>query len=236
MPAIKRARRHSDTILVQEFVVGVPIGVEAVFWDGECVATYIMDDSLTGAFPSPVGHGYPSQMGARDEARIRKIIADCGAAIGLTSGGLNADLRLTEKGPVIIEINPRPGGAAIAELLREAADIDVNGAAVAVALNESPLPFLKANHKTPVASRMFVSRSRPQWVPSPDAMAELGRQPGISLLEATMTADGIPPTVDEWYILGRCLTTAATLSEAQRRAELAEMAFFELLGIDRDNK
>ncbi|MGN6198927.1 ATP-grasp domain-containing protein [Humibacter sp.] len=58
------------------------------------------------------------------------------SALDIKFGALHVELKVTDAGPVVIEINPRPGGSALPDLLRHALGIDIFQVTMRIALGE----------------------------------------------------------------------------------------------------
>ncbi len=66
------------------------------------------------------------------------------SAVGLDHGVVHTELRMTSAGPRIIEINPRPAGNQITELIRLVTGVDLPRVAVELALGFAPAPVAQA--------------------------------------------------------------------------------------------
>ncbi|WP_236794821.1 ATP-grasp domain-containing protein [Amycolatopsis sp. GM8] len=95
--------------------------------------------------PSPAGPELTDQAGELATAAIR--------ALGITTGITHVELKLTESGPRVLEVNARLGGW-VAGMLRRAAGYDIVAAALRAELG-LPLPDLPAV-PTQVSYRYFV--------------------------------------------------------------------------------
>ncbi|MFC5500809.1 hypothetical protein ACFPJ4_00995 [Lysinimonas soli] len=61
---------------------------------------------------------------------------DAAVALGVSDGALHVEIKCTDDGPVVIEVNGRPGGHAVHPLLRRALGIDTVRLAMRVAVGE----------------------------------------------------------------------------------------------------
>ncbi|HEY0247193.1 MAG TPA: ATP-grasp domain-containing protein [Gryllotalpicola sp.] len=57
-------------------------------------------------------------------------------ALGIDDGALHVEIKATDAGPVVIEINPRPGGSTLPDLLRHALGIDIFQATMRLSIGE----------------------------------------------------------------------------------------------------
>ena len=224
--AVDRARGHGASgsgVLLQAYVGGRSVGVEAFFWEGEVAAAFVLDDQYLPPFVSPIGHSLPSGLDAATQARVVVDVARFAAAVGITHGPLNFDLRREDDRTVLIEINPRLGGSSITEMVRTAFGADLSTAAVTAALGRRPHAALARTGAQAVASRLIVARGRGRVTAQGDPAAPWRDRPDVRALRIG-SPDGrpAPMAVDEWSLLGSCLVVGQTREAAERLA--AEVA------------
>ncbi|CDZ29939.1 Phosphoribosylglycinamide synthetase, ATP-grasp (A) domain protein [Neorhizobium galegae bv. officinalis] len=109
-------------ILIEEFIVGPEYSVETV---GDVVLGITRKHLGELPYFVEVGHDFPALLRQVDEASIADTVVSALDAMHLHWGPAHTELRLDERGPVIIEVNPRMGGDMIPELTRLATGIDV---------------------------------------------------------------------------------------------------------------
>lgn len=109
-------------ILVEEMVQGPEYSVEAF---GQRVVG--ITQKHLGPLPHfvEVGHDFPAPLPAEKESAIRDATMRALDALGLSWGPSHCELRLTERGVKIIEVNPRLAGGYIPELVRLGFGIDM---------------------------------------------------------------------------------------------------------------
>lgn len=218
-PAMERARRYDARgCLVQTFVGGLAIGVEAFFWGGRPVAQLVMDDQFEVGFVSPVGHSLPSALSDAQQDRVRRDVVAFAEALGLGEGPANFDLRLERDRTVLLEVNARLGGNSITDLVRQAHGVDLSAATVRAALGQDPTPELAMSAPRPTATRLLLVRGE-GIARLDEPFSRIGDRAGIVMVELAVN-DGEPLAlrVDEHAIVGRCVLHGATASEAVERA------------------
>lgn len=107
--------QNAASILVEEFVEGVALGVDAVMQSGKCEVVLLREKQLT-PLPYRVEMTYlgPARLSDVTSARIHQTVQRCAMALGLDNCLLHADLIIppaTE--PVVIEMSGRPSGLSI---------------------------------------------------------------------------------------------------------------------------
>ncbi len=131
-----QASARHGRVLAEECIVGPGVGYEGFVVDGEIVFHAVLDESYGDGSPSPCGHAVPTTLPAAIAQRCEELARAVVAALGITAGPFNLDLRLAGEHPIFIEINPRAGGAAISDLLRHATGFDLAEALFALALGQ----------------------------------------------------------------------------------------------------
>jgi biotin carboxylase len=125
--------------LVEEYLAGEEISVDAAVFDGEYRPMFLARKDV-GLFPhfEETGHTVdPADPLLRDE-RLVGMLAAAHRVIGLRYGVTHTEVKLTRRGPVIVEINGRLGGDLIPLLGRLATGIDAGVVAVDVATGRRP--------------------------------------------------------------------------------------------------
>jgi biotin carboxylase len=222
-PAVQRAQSGyaglgASGVLVQELAQGRSLGAEAFFIDGKLVDAFVLDDQFAADFVSPVGHSLPPQVDALLHESVVQACAAFGAALGLTTGAVNFDLRCNQQ-VVLIEVNPRLGGNSITDLVHQAYGAQLAHAAVLCSLGRDPSPALARVRSAPVAARLILQRGRgiAHFARPPQAFAE---RPDVIALDLTVN-DGEHTSVhvDDFCLLGRCVVSGSDAAAAAATAQ-----------------
>jgi argininosuccinate lyase len=136
-----REQARDSVWLLEEFMEGDEVSVEAVTFNGQTHIIGITDKSLTG-FPYFIedGHMFPADLPKEQAQEIIEFVSKALDAVGHDHGISHTEVKLTSDGPLLVEINPRPGGNYIAELIQQVTKIDFLDAHIKLALNQ-PLNF-----------------------------------------------------------------------------------------------
>ncbi len=100
----------------------------------------VTDKSIGGA-PAFIetGHMFPAALTLADAEAAEQTALAALKALGLTDGVVaHTEIKLTSAGPRVVEVNPRPAGNRITELVRHVTGIDLAAAFVEVALGRAP--------------------------------------------------------------------------------------------------
>jgi biotin carboxylase len=131
--------RFDQDVLVEEFLDGPEISVDAAVTGGR-VEPLVVAHKETGYPPSfeETGHTVDAADPLLGDPELRSVLAAAHAAVGYTTGTTHTELRRTEAGLKVIEINGRLGGDMIPLLGRLAGGPDLNLVAAAVACGQQP--------------------------------------------------------------------------------------------------
>jgi biotin carboxylase len=138
-PVNARGQERAPVVLLEEFLTGPEVSIESVSFDGSTQVVGVTDKSIGGApafietghmFPAGIA---PAQAQAAADTAVRAI-----EALGLDQVVSHTEVKLTPAGPRVVEVNPRPAGNRITELVRHVTGIDLAAACVDVALGSRP--------------------------------------------------------------------------------------------------
>jgi S-sulfo-L-cysteine synthase (3-phospho-L-serine-dependent) len=128
-----------EAVLVEEYLSGAEFSVET--FDEQVVGVV---RKRLGPHPHFVetGHDFPARMPAAEHDDLATTAVAALRALGLGWGAAHVELRLTDAGAALIEVNPRLAGGMIPRMLQEALGVDLIERQVARAAgrDEGPLP------------------------------------------------------------------------------------------------
>ncbi|GAU66851.1 hypothetical protein SSP35_03_04990 [Streptomyces sp. NBRC 110611] len=139
-PVNARGQRRAPVVLLEELLDGPEVSVETVSYGGAVQVVGVTDKSLGGA-PAFIetGHMFPAALAAADTEAAERAAVRALTALGLVDGVVaHTEVKLTAAGPRVVEVNPRPAGNRITELIRHVTGIDLAAAFVDVALGREP--------------------------------------------------------------------------------------------------
>ena len=131
--------RHGK-VIVEEYLDGPEVSVEVMVVNGEVNILQITDKITTEA-PHFVemGHTQPSRLPMNVQTAIRNVTVAACKAIGIDKGPAHVEMKVTKRGPVMIELGARMGGDNITtHLVPLSTGIDMVGSTIKVALGEEP--------------------------------------------------------------------------------------------------
>jgi len=132
--------------IIEEFIEGDEVSVEAISWKGEHFILTITDKITTGA-PNFVelAHHQPSRLSLEIQEKIKSETIKCLNALNIKFGASHSEFKITADGDVyVIEVGARMGGDFIgSHLVALSTGYDFLKGVIDVALNQFDIPILK---------------------------------------------------------------------------------------------
>lgn len=127
-------------VIVEEYLDGAEVSVEVMVVNGEVNILQITDKITTGdPHFVEMGHTQPSSLPEDVQIAIRNVTIAACKAIGIDKGPAHVEMKVTSRGPVMIELGARMGGDNITtHLVPLSTGVDMVGATIKVALGEEP--------------------------------------------------------------------------------------------------
>ncbi|MEA2139238.1 MAG: hypothetical protein QOG56_2388 [Solirubrobacteraceae bacterium] len=138
-------RAGYDEAIVEEFLDGPEFSVEGFSHDGRHAILAITDKFVLDNHVE-IGHAMPARVSQAQREAIVAATVEFLTIVGLREGPSHTELKLTSRGPRIVEGHNRIGGDKIRKLLLRAYGIDVVRATVAVALGLQAPPAPRPAH------------------------------------------------------------------------------------------
>lgn len=187
-PVNARGQRRTPAVLLEELLDGPEVSVETVSHGGAVHLVGVTDKSIGGA-PAFIetGHMFPAALPLADIDAVEQTALGALKALGLTDGVVaHTEIKLTSAGPRLVEVNPRPAGNRITELVRHVTGIDLAAAFVDVALGREP-DLRRADTGLRSAAIGFLVPDRAGTLEALDA-GQLTDEPGV--LEVQLAEPG----------------------------------------------
>jgi biotin carboxylase len=134
--AARFAGAGSTKFLMEEYLDGPEISVESFTFNGRHIVLSLTDKLVGDAFIE-AGHSVPSTHDEVTTTAVVELIDQFLDAVGLTQGPSHVEVKLTSRGPRLIEGHTRRGGDRINDLVRLAYDIDIEELTMAWALGRA---------------------------------------------------------------------------------------------------
>ena len=179
-----RGQLSPATALIEQYIAGDEYSVEMISRQQRTSCVGVTGKLVTGK-PHFVesGHVFPAPLTGPRRATIEATAAAGLAAVGITDGVTHTEIRLGPDGPVIIEINARPAGGMIPEMISLAGGGDLLGAQIRCAVGQPPAEFPDPHRAGAIA---FLLAERDGRLRSVLGVADALALPGVE--EVTVTA------------------------------------------------
>src|SRR5438067_2997870 len=118
-----------QSLLVEDFIDGKEVAVEALLRRGELEVLAIFDkpDPLNGPFFEETIYVTPSRLPDATQTLVAQTTARAIRGLGLTDGPIHAELRLNRDGPWVLEVAARSIGGLCSRTLRFGLGISLEG-------------------------------------------------------------------------------------------------------------
>ncbi|MFE3105205.1 ATP-grasp domain-containing protein [Nocardia tengchongensis] len=138
-PVNARGQARPTEILVEECLRGPEYSVETVTFGGDTTVIGITDKQVIGApWFIEAGHMFPAVLEPEVQTHIAEVACAAIAVLGLDNTVAHTEIKLTASGPRLVEVNPRPAGNRITELVRRVTGIDLASVYAELALGRKP--------------------------------------------------------------------------------------------------
>lgn len=217
-----------DGFLMESYIDGPEFSVEALSFAGRHVVVAVTEKLVHEAHFAELGHAVPARLADADRARLTGAVEEFLTAMGVTDGPSHTEIRLSGRGPVVIESHNRLGGGHIVELVEAAYGIDMMAYAAAWALGlTEPLSAPPAPR---AAAAMRAVLRGPGTVTAVSGVEEVRARPDVLAASVSVCpGDTVRPLRDNWDRLGSVVVTA---QDADSAVELCERLVREDIRID----
>jgi biotin carboxylase len=205
--------------LAEEYLDGREFSVEAFSFAGRHSVIAITSKSQAGFVE--MGHAQPAVLGEDQERVIVEHVTAFLDVMGLRDGASHTELKLTARGPRIVEGHCRVAGGRVLDLVAAAYGIDLESYAVGWPFGL--LPELPARPLPRAAAATAFLTAEPGTVVAIEGAEEVRGCPSVLDLEIDVAVgDTVPELTDNFCRPGQVLVTAASTGAAtELAAELA---------------
>eukprot|EP00079_Xenopus_tropicalis_P018183 XP_004919268.3 PREDICTED: carnosine synthase 1 isoform X1 [Xenopus tropicalis] len=171
--------QSSPHLLLAEYITGSEHDVDLVLGpNGRLLAAYVSDNgpTLLPGFTETAA-ALPSRLGHEQRCQLVQAAARCCRALGLFPGVFNVELKFTECGPRLLEINPRMGGFYLRDWIQRVYGTDLVMVALALSCGIEPaLPACGARESAVLVGVMCTGERHEEALRStarPERLTEL---------------------------------------------------------------
>jgi biotin carboxylase len=213
-PAWRRVEESGRAVmLAEEYLDGPEISVEAFTHDGRHTIVALTDKFLGPGFIE-VGHAVPADLSEPVRRQVCELTTALLDAVGLVEGPTHTEIKLTSRGPRIVESQNRTGGDYIPDLVQFVYGVDLQRLAVGV-----PLGLMAWHPDVPAASGGAAVRF---ILAEPGTVTEVTRpdqlNPAVSMTVTAEPGTKVPPLL--WSgdrVCGHVIATGSDAGDAVAR-------------------
>ena len=204
-------------MLAEEYLRGPEVSVEAFTTEGRHTIVAVTDKCLGPGFIER-GHSVPAEVNDATWQQAAGLTTDLLDAVGLTEGPTHTEIKLTDRGPRIVESHNRTGGDFIPDLVKLVYGVDLPRLAVGVPLDAvTGDPVVQAANggaavRFILAEPGTVTRVELATTLDPAVTVALTAEPGTVVPPLTWSVD---------RVCGHVIATGRTAAEAVARCNQA---------------
>ncbi len=218
---VRRLVGGQATLLVESYVPGPEIAVEALIQDGELLPLAVFDkpEPLDGPYFAESIYQLPSGLPSADQEAVAEVLAAAASAIELRRGPVHAEFRLGAGAPTLIDLASRSIGGRCSEVLRFRSGASLEELILRQALGMT-LPDLQLEAEP--AGVLMLSPRRAGRLVSIDGRESALRIPGVEAVDLTATPGSlVAPAPDGDRYLGFVFARAGSPAAVRAALEAA---------------
>jgi biotin carboxylase len=207
-----------DRFLMEEYLDGPEISVETLSFDGQHVLIAVTDKVNTQKGFVETGHSQPSRHPRSVVHDVEKLVLTFLDAVELRHGPAHTEVKLTSRGPVIVESHNRVGGDRINELTEIAYGVDMDRYALG-----SRFGLVEPLHRAPdpiAGSAIRFFTPPPGRVTEVTGIEAIADDPALfDLVISVKPGDRVPPLTWSDDRVGHVIARGGDASEAIANCE-----------------
>jgi biotin carboxylase len=210
--------------VVEEYLDGPEFSAEGYVLDQRTIIAAVTEKTL-GPEPhfAELGHVVPATLADHQLRVIEDYVSQVTVATGLSVGPFHCELRLTARGPVLVEIGARMAGDRITELVKIAAGVSLAHIWLATYLDLDPIELGAFSEPVaPFAAIEFFTAPDEQKFVTATGITELARQDGVREVRLdAVKGDTLYPLEDFRCRIGHALligSSRAAIDDLRRLA------------------
>lgn len=224
-PTNRRGQPRHPEVLVEECLVGFEVSVEVLAQAGSVRVLGVTDKLVGGGNRFiELGHTFPTALSDPIRGELEQAAVAATMAVGFDLGIAHVELKYTARGPKLVEINPRPAGDQITELMDRSLGLSTMELVIRQYLGESIGESIGALEADPVrGAAIRYLTARPGVVDSVTGLdiaaavpgvceAVVSVEPGVRVNRLRVNEDRIGhvlATAGDPYLAGRIAEAAA---------------------------
>jgi biotin carboxylase len=142
-----RGKYPEETLIVEEYIDGEQYLVEVIVFNGQIMIAAMIEQEITkGKRFIVTGYGVLAKAAPEIEESMQEITRSIATSLGIQNGAFHLELRRTEAGWKLIEVNPRISGGAMNKMIQAAFGYSLVEETLKMLLGETPSLKKKTSH------------------------------------------------------------------------------------------
>ncbi|AXI00022.1 ATP-grasp domain-containing protein [Sporosarcina sp. PTS2304] len=214
------SRFPNQSSIVEEYVEGTQYVIEVVVCNGKPVIVAVIQQEITKRI-SFIVTAYNVLVNMEDimYVELTETIQSIMKKIGLHHGACHVEMRYTDKGWRLIEINPRISGGAMNRMIEESTGINLVEETIKLYLGETP-NFIRTENRPVYTS--YITFTTYGYLLKVKGVKQAESSPGVVNVHIKPAiGEIVMPAISMGYRYGYVMAVGKTETEAKSRAEQA---------------
>lgn len=208
---------RAQSFIAEEYLEGPEFSVEAFTFHGRHVVLAVTEKSVLPNYVE-AGHALPARLDEPTASGVGAAVREFLDCVGVGEGATHTEIRLTPRGPRVIESHTRPGGDRIIELVEAAVGVDLETYAVGWPLGLVP-EIVEPPEPLAAAATRFVL-AEPGVVERVEGVDEVRAEPDVVLVEVLVhPGDRVRAPLWSWDRPGQVVVAGRSTEAAIARCD-----------------
>ncbi|SDN62618.1 Biotin carboxylase [Psychrobacillus sp. OK028] len=215
-----RSKYPEETIMLEEFIEGEQCLVEAIIYKKRAHIVGIIEQEITkGKRFIITGYGVLQEVPDNFKKELEDVLHSIVTAFDIENGAMHLEIRLSESGWKLIEINPRISGGAMNKMIEAAYGFSLVEETIKLFVGEQP--NLTPRHKKHVFTKYIIS-SQKGILEKVTGKGRASKSPGVvAVYVKPKKGTLIMPPLSMGHRYAYIIATGSSLAEAKTNANTA---------------
>lgn len=215
-----RGQLAPKEVLIERYIEAPEYSVETISWQGKTDIIGITQKSLAGLpFFVEAGHLFPAKLSSVQSDTIIQTVLHALEIIGFRNGVAHTEIKWTEKGCSIIEINGRLAGGMIPELIRLTTGVDMLEQQILCAFRGPTIQQVKYEGAAGIRFLMSDTEGRVEQIIGKDQAIRISHVKEVKV--NVLPGERVTPPQNAYHRLGHVIAEGSTFEETVRTLDHA---------------
>ncbi|MDN4524100.1 ATP-grasp domain-containing protein [Fictibacillus fluitans] len=215
-----RGQNTARAVLVEEYLEGQEYSVEMYTWEGNSQCIGITEKRVKGSpYFVEYEHIFPAGLSSMVQGELENTVASALKAVRFVMGVTHTEVKVTEKGCIIVEINARPAGGMIPELIRRVKNVDLMELHTKAMLGKFSVPLMTSSG---FAGIHFIVADQSGFINEVNGVSQVEKLEGIKYIHlTTKPGNEVHIPANASHRLGFIIAQMDTYEETEAKLEEA---------------